>query len=319
LNSNGESTMKRFLFNHLTNFRAAAGTSCRPPAQLVISSLAIIVAMVGTIGFARAADELPSQDQALAQALENHPEIVAAKAKVALVEAELYGKRMEVSRQVLGLYGSLKTLDAEVSEAKGSLAQSRTELERTKEAAAGGQANQSTREKVAAAVETAERKLVVATGQREQAERELRLLIGTPPGAKETRSPNAAAIPARQAPQGLMVGNWKVIAEQPIKFSFTETPLVDVVKYLTDNTGIKFSVQGPALEVAGVGMDMPISLSIKGVPLGAALQGFEDAYPELQFVLRDYGVLLTTKEYAQEHGYMPALEFGKEAPGAKSR
>ena len=38
-----------------------------------------------------AADELPSQDQALARALENHPDIVAAKAKVALVERELLG------------------------------------------------------------------------------------------------------------------------------------------------------------------------------------------------------------------------------------
>jgi hypothetical protein len=308
--------MKRFLFKPLTTFRAAAGTSCQPRAQLVICSLALIVATFSTIGLTCAGDELPSQDQALAQALENHPEIVAAKAKVALVEAELYGKRMEVSRQVLGLYSSLKTLDAEVAEAKASLDQSINELQRTKELAASGQANQSTGGKIA--VQTAERKLVVATLQRERAEREFRLLIGATPGVKETKSPNAEAIPTRQAPQGLMVGNWKVVAEQPIKFAFTEMPLVEVVKYLTDNTGIKFAVQGPALGDAGLATDMPISLSIKGVPLAAALQGFEDAYPQLQFVLRDYGVLLTTKEYAREHGYMPALEFGKEAPSVKS-
>jgi hypothetical protein len=310
--------MKRFLFKQLTNFLAAAGTSCRPRAQLVVGSLALIVAMVGTIGLTCVGDELPSQDQVLAQALENHPEIVAAKAKVALVEAELYGKRMEVSRQVLGLYGSLKTLDAQLEAAKGALAQEKAEFERTNTTNPDGRPDQALKDKLAA-VRAAEGKMVEATGRREQAERELRLLIGATPGAKEAKSPNAAAIPARQAPQGPIVGTWKAAAEQSIKLSFTEMPLVEVMKYLSDKTGIKFSIQRQALEEAGEGVDTPISLSTNDVTLAAALQGFEDSYPQLQFVLRDYGVLLTTKDYAQDHGYMPALAIGKEAPSVKSR
>src|SRR5262245_18077686 len=104
--------MKRFLFAQ-HRFHAAAERFCQPWAHLGIRLLALVV-VTAVLSELACADELPSQDQALARALENHPDIVAAKAKVALAEAELYGKRMEVSRQVLGLYGSLKMLDGQI-------------------------------------------------------------------------------------------------------------------------------------------------------------------------------------------------------------
>ena len=286
-----------------------------PRARYVVGSLTLSVMTVGMINLAAAAGALPSQDQALSQALENHPEIVAAKAKVALAEAELYGKRVEVSRQVLTLYGSLKTLDAELAEAKANWGQ----LERTNLPKGDGQADQAAREKIASATQTAQRKLVVATGQREQAEKELRLLIGAMPGAKEAKTPPVAVVTAQQAPQGPIVDSWKVKAEQPIAFSFTDQPLTEVLNFLSNDSGIQFSVQGAAIEAEGMRVDMPISLSTSKVPLTAALQGFEDAYPGLQFVLRDYGVLLTTKDYAQEHGYMPVLEMSKAPVEGKAR
>jgi hypothetical protein len=281
--------MKRLFCEHLIGFCAAGGAFCEARAHLVFASLALIVATVGTIDFARAADELPSQDQALG-ALENHPDIAAANAKVALAEAELYGKRMELSRQVLGLYGSLKTLDANIAQAKAALTQSNAESEQAR----------------------AEAELVEAIGQREQAEYELRSLIGARSGAKDKKSSNAASAPARQEPLGPSVDTWKTKAEQPIKISFTDTPLVEVLNFLSDTTGIKFSVQVWAFEEAGVPMEMPISLSTNEVPLRAALQGLEDTVLGLQFVLRDYGVLLTTEESAQEHGYMPVVERANE-------
>ena len=81
------------------------GNSFRWSARLNIGSMAIIVIVhLAAVSWARADEALPSQEQALARAIENHPDILAAKAKVALADADLYGKRMEVSRQVLGLY-----------------------------------------------------------------------------------------------------------------------------------------------------------------------------------------------------------------------
>ena len=311
--------MKRFLFKQLIDFRAAAGTSCQPRARLVVSSLAFIVAAVGTIGLTRAADELPSQDQALARALENHPDIVAAKAKVALVEAELYGKRMEVSRQVLGHYGGLKALDAQIEAAKASLNQSRADLKQTNKAVADGATDQSATEKLTAAVLVAEGKLVQAMAQREQVGKELRLLIGAAPRAKEEKLGIATATPARQTPQGPIASTWKAAAEAEIKLSFADTPLEEVLNFLSEKTGIKFSLQRQVLEAAGVDAAMATSLNTNDVPLRAALQGFEDTYPEMQFVLRDYGVLLTMKDYAKEHGYMPVLEIDNESAGVKRR
>jgi hypothetical protein len=310
--------MKR-VFKHRIDSRSAAGIYCQLRRHLAIGSLALVVATVGTIGLARAADELPNQDQALALALENHPNIVAAKAKLALAEAELYGKRMEVSRQVLGLYGGMKMLDAQVAAAKAALNLSSAEFDRMTVAAASGALDQSTKDKVEAAVQAAEATLVQAIGQREQAEKELRLLIGATPQAKERASHNEATRPARQTPQSHIVADWKTTAEGPITLSFVDTPLDDVLSFLSDAAGMKFSVQRPALEESGLDPTIPISLSTNEVPLRAALQGFEDAYPDLQFVLRDYGVLLTTKEYADSVGYLPVLEIGKESAGANSR
>jgi hypothetical protein len=300
--------MKRLVFEHPIGFCAAARAFRQPEVRLVVASLALVVASVGMTRFALAADALPSQDQALARALENHPDIVAAKAKVALAEAELYGKRMEVSRQVLGLYGGLKTLDAEIDAAKSSLAAARADFERTNKAAADGTAVQSVVKMAAAAVQLAEGKLVVATGQREQAEKELRLLIGTAPRFKWEGLGIETATPARQEPQGPIMDTWKAKAEQPIKLSFADTPLSEVLNFLSEKTGIKFSMQQYAFDEIGFRADEPISLSTNEVPLSAALQGLEDAYPSLQFVLRDYGVLLTTEESAQEHGYKPIVE-----------
>ena len=88
-------------------------------------------------------------------------------AKVAMANAELYGKRIEVSRQVIGLYGNLKKLDAQIEVAKVALVGA-------KQSAKGGANDQSTKE----LLQKAEAQLVQTISQREQAEKELRLIIG---------------------------------------------------------------------------------------------------------------------------------------------
>ena len=294
------------------NRRFSCGNSWHRRARINIGSMAIIVIMsFAAVCWARADEALPSQEQALARALENHPDILAAKAKVALADADLYGKRMEVSRQVLGLYGSLKKLDAQIDASKSALNRSKAEFERSKEAGAKGALDQSTKDKLAAEVQAAEGQLVQTLGQREQAEKELGLVIGTVAPAAEAVSPNKAATAARQTPQGPIVYKMRIAQEKPIKLTFGEMPLQELMKHLSDTTGIMFSVQRGVLEGAGFTADMPVTFHTNEVPLHAALQAFEDAYPELQFVLRDYGVLVTTRDYAQGHGYVPVLEPAK--------
>ncbi len=190
-----------------------------------------IVMVLSAVGSARADEALPSQDQALARALENHPDIVAAKAKVALAEAELYGKRMEVSRQVLGLYGSLKRLELQADVSKAALNQSKAEFERLKSLLENGKPEQSAKNKVAVEVQTAEAELVHAINQREQAEKELRLLIGTASPAANAKTSNTATAVARQMPQGPIVEKMKIAQEKPIKLDFVETPLEEIMAY----------------------------------------------------------------------------------------
>jgi hypothetical protein len=278
--------------------------------------LLIVVAIVSTIGSARAEEALPSQDQAVARALESHPDIVAAKARVSLAEAELYGKRMEVSRQVLSLYGSLKMFDVQIESVKASLEQARKEQAQIEERVANGTADTFIKQEAAGKVRAAEGKLVEAIGRREQAEKELRLLVGTTGPKGEEKLSIEVAGPARQMPQRQAIDKWKAVESKPIKLEFAEVPLEEVLAWLSEESGMKFSQQHLALEAVGLDPSEPVTLTTNDVPLSAALQSFEDAIDGLQFVLRDYGVLLTTKESAEDRGYVPVLELDVESDTA---
>ncbi len=266
--------------------------------------LCLILALAA-IGSASAEEGLPTQDQALALALENHPDIVAAKAKVALANAELYGKRIEVSRQVIAIYGSLKKLELQVDVAKAAMNRAKAAAE--------------TSTGTVGEAKAAEAELALASSQREQAERELRLLVGklSPVASRDSGErlgiATNAAVKARQAPKGPVVEKMKVALEKPIKLDFAEIPLEEIMSYLTEKSGVSFSLQKRMLEDAGIGSDQPITIRTNEVSLQAAIEAFEDNSSDLVFVLRDYGVLLTTKEYAEEHGYTPVLELEKQS------
>jgi hypothetical protein len=177
-----------------------------------------------------------------------------------------------------------------------------------------------TKEQAAGAVLTAEGKLVEVMGRREQAEKELRLLVGTTAPKSEERLSIVAAGPARQMPQSQAIDKWKAVAAKPIMLEFADVPLEEVLHYLSAQTGVKFSLQGFALAEEGYDASEPVTLATNEVPLTAALQSFEDGFIGLQFVLRDYGVLLTTKEIAEDRGYVPVLELSVESAAAgKSR
>src|SRR5262245_61230438 len=182
-----------------------------------------------------------------------------------------------------------------------------------KQAASSGAIDQSTKDKRASELLASEAQLVQTIGQREQTEKELRLLIGATSLVAEAKSPGKAVIAARKTPQGPIVEKMNRALEKLIQLEFYDKPLSNVMEDLSGLTGVKFSVQLWTLDEVGISSDQPVSLHTNNVPLSAALQAFEDAWPGLQFVLRDYGVLLTTKVNAQEHGYVPVLEFSAEA------
>jgi hypothetical protein len=262
-----------------------------------------VAASLLTGGAARADEPLPSQEEALARVLASHPDIVAAKAKVALAEAELYGKRMEVSRQVLELYGSLNGFEAQINAAKAALSQSEAQFARASaREATGGLPDQVWREQLTAEVQAAQAKLVLIMGQRAQVESELRLLCGSTTEAEAPLTVAPAAVVQLQ-PRGPIKEKLEGAAAKLITLDFVDSPLEAILQVLSDETDVKFSPHRPALDASGISVDMTISLQTSEVRLFDALQAFEDAYPEMVFVLRDYGVLLTTRDYAQESGW----------------
>jgi hypothetical protein len=65
------------------------------------------------------------------------------------------------------------------------------------------------------------------------------------------------------------------------------------------------------IDLAIVKNSSTVTLNLKGVPLSAVLQAIEDQFTASgwQFVVRDYGLLLTTREEAEKNGYLPMKDF----------
>ncbi len=254
-----------------------------------------------------------TMDEAIARAMEVNPDIITARAKLRLAEAELNAARMETAGKVITLWQERDTqhelLDAAIQRFQ--------QVERLhKIAAVGGEDEK---------FESARIALINAEANFARSKATLSYLIGQAAPATTTRSEtttNAATLqtmPAPlQIPKGPMVEKVRKALDSATELSFTDTPLSDIMDYLADLHGIVTQVD---TKHTGYGLaEMKISLRLRGVPLAAALQAIEDEYPPIRFVVRDYGLLATTRETAQREGYFPAVDFvrlsGGMAPAA---
>lgn len=73
---------------------------------------------------------------------------------------------------------------------------------------------------------------------------------------------------------------------------FIETPLEQVAEFLKDQHDVEVQVDDRELAQAGLRHDLPVTLTIKGVPLEAALQGL-CAHVGATYVVRDGMILIT--------------------------
>jgi len=234
-------------------------------------------------GTESAVENLPATlDQALAKALDNHPDILAAKAKLTLAEAELNRTRMDVARKIIGLWNERQTQKEKAQ--RNSLLQASNSIGMD--------------EVIATRVSLA------------QSETELRYLIGqiVPPGVRMPAFKTSGR--SLRAPRGPIVDKVREALIAPTQIEFTEEMLRNVLDYLKDLHRIDFQLDSKAFDGKGFAIDKEtITLTIKGVPLAAGLQVLEDQHPPLRFVIRDYGILATTSSRAEEEGFFPAVEF----------
>jgi len=237
------------------------------------------------------ADE--SLDKMLTTAMENHPDIVAAKAKVALAEAELNATRLQVARQIIALWGAKNSQVIAKNQIEIQLNQSPDYLKR----------------------EVLMKNLEDARVKLEQTETEMKYLTEkAAPVVLQNISSNASTVPPKepQYPGGPIVEELtKGFCTGTIEFSFVDTPLQQVKEYMQDYIKYPIYLDTSALEDAGISSDRPITMNMAHTPLPAALQALQDQNQGWMFVIRDYGILLTTIDQAKAQGYYPALEFAK--------
>jgi hypothetical protein len=252
----------------------------------IVVSIGIVFASLGANR--TFADE--SLDQLLATAMEKHPDIVAAKAKVTLAEAELNAARLQVARQLIALWGEKNTQTTTVDQIEQQL---KTNLEPNK------------------------RSLLTNTLQEarvksEMAETVMKFLTAESTPVASQSKDTAEPPKELQAPDGPIVEELrKEFRTKTINLEFVDTPLSQVIDYMKDDLKYPIYIDVKTLGDSGIASDMPITMNMQKTPLPAVIQALQDQNQGLIFVIRDYGILLTTIEHAKAQGYCPAFDFGR--------
>lgn len=84
------------------------------------------------------------------------------------------------------------------------------------------------------------------------------------------------------------------------EWSFTETPLRDVVAHIKDGLGLPITIDMKALEDAGIDLETPITLDASTGTVRSALRRILDPIA-LTWMVRDECLLITTQETAAEN------------------
>jgi hypothetical protein len=266
-----------------------------------VLAVAVSVGLILAVTSAGRAKADESLDQLISTALESHPDIVAAKAKVALAEAELNAARLQVARQMIALWSEKKSQEAAMNGLQAQInntndAMKRTELSRNLDDARSKMEMTNTMLKFLMAKPTAP---VPVQNSTFPVLNNMWAHMSPAPAAKEILYP----------PKSVLEKTAKECFSQIIDVRFDDTPLIAVIEYLANITKYPFFLDKKALSQFGIEVDMPISMNIHKSPVPAILQAFEDQNQEMEFVIRDYGILLTTPEQAKEQGYYPAREL----------
>lgn len=261
----------------------------RTAGRFVLLALVLLVSLPGNhaLGQARlSAAKLPpgtssnaniSLEVFLNQALRNHPEILAAEAEVQLAQAELTRTRFQITRELIVLWNTWQSQSETV---------------------------QALQEKYEAGVGPVQ-DVIAAKGKLTEAESQLSYLLGRMRGTdRSAPAPIDEGTPKR-LPQGPLVEKVLEALDSPTELEFIETPIQDVANTLMDFHEINF-VNDPKLP------DLTASISVRGIPLGAALQALEDITLGVRFVVCDYGILVTPDDSHAASTYISANELWRE-------
>ncbi len=236
--------------------------------------------------------DMPGLEELVARMLEIDPNVVSARAKLTQAQAQLERIRMDVSRHVINTRAQWEVAKRTVEHLEPQVRKNPKD-------------------------EKLVRGYVAARARLAQIENELPLLgtqVGLPtrprgfvgasvggPGRVPWIGRSTGATPNAQ-PRSPAVEKIRKALDEPTRMEFIETPLRDVVDFLKDKHQIEIVLDIGALEEVGAGPDIPLTVNLTGVRLADALQFIEDRYSDIRFVVRPYGILVTSPERA-EYGY----------------
>src|SRR5262249_20926150 len=147
----------------------------------------------------------------------------------------------------------------------------------------------------------------------------LRMLLGSQRASIDSRSPTSrdwdAATRQPQMPHGHIVDKIKKQMEVQTEADFRDNPqpVKDVLDYIATKHSIPIQIHPDVEELATTAL---FRFTLRDAPLLSVFQAIEDGTNgNVQFVLRDYGILLASRSAAARNGFMPLLDFCRD-PGA---
>jgi hypothetical protein len=277
-----------------------------------------------------AAQAKSNMNALLNKALEQNPAIVSAQAKLALAQAELRAAQIEVSSRIISIIA-----DQETQKEKIAMAERKAELIR----------RVGTEEEYAAASGA----VIEEKAKLARLENDLNALTGEIPtgsafvavgggfarvqeiGSQSTINWNSSASESKcqlreskfiaiQYPSGPFVEKILQSLDCSIDVDLSDTMIKDVLKQFKEKSkGIEFEADERGLGEIGLSPDCALSLNMHGKPLRMVLQALEDRTDGLKFVVRDYGILITSREIAKAQGYVSVVDFIEQEKLKKAR
>lgn len=249
--------------------------------------LALFVSMTAVTA-ALAVEPPESLEAAINGSLQNHPEIVAAQAKITAARAEFDKVRLQVVGQVVASWGHMKVKREEVTQLKKRVA---AEKDSTRQAE----------------IEAA---LVLAQGEYEQLATELHYMTQFTGGQALNNHDHPTGAEPQVPHSQVARQTLEKIAKERVTLDAVDVSLQDLLNLIRTQHGVSITID----LAAGVSPDMTFSINVAQVSLLSALQAIED-FSGLQFVMRNYGLLVTHPHAAQDKGYVPVGKYATDYLG----
>lgn len=226
-----------------------------------------------------------SLEEILEVALVSNPDVLLAEAKVREAQASLNQTRLKVMQSVAKLFYERRKLDRIQSDLARQLEVIRKRIQ------AGTLATGSATEPTLAVAENEARK--------DQVQAELRYAMGLGGRVTPSAKPKAAQAPTPAPSRSPIPEKYRQLLETPLRVEWQQAPVNIVLETLQKATGGKLAfVLGPEIDTEEVVVTLALPAD---VPLKSALLAMADQWgQELCFVFRDYGVILTDRDSAQQ-------------------